>query len=54
MVGTVPTIGLLGEQGSDHIPRIPPRPSPCPPVAALTTVMPDSHPQTPVVWCANW
>ena len=53
-VRSVPTIGLLGEQGSDHIPRIPPRPGPCPPVAALTTVMPDSHPQAPVVWCANW
>src|SRR4030067_3580194 len=24
----------------------------CPPVAALTTVMPDGSPQTSVVWCA--
>ena len=23
----------------------------CPPVAALTTVMPDGYPQTSVVWC---
>jgi PPOX class probable F420-dependent enzyme len=23
----------------------------CPPVAALSTVMPDGHPQTSVVWC---
>jgi hypothetical protein len=23
----------------------------CPPVAALTTVMPDGSPQTSVVWC---
>jgi PPOX class probable F420-dependent enzyme len=23
----------------------------CPPVAALTTLMPDGHPQTSVVWC---
>jgi predicted pyridoxine 5'-phosphate oxidase superfamily flavin-nucleotide-binding protein len=23
----------------------------CPPVAALTTIMPDGYPQTSVVWC---
>ena len=41
----MPTIGLRSEQGSNH------DLIQCPPVAALTTVMPDGHPQTSVVWC---
>jgi hypothetical protein len=49
----VPTIGLRSEQGSDHIPASRDLVQ-CPPVAALTTVMPDGHPQTSVVWCASW
>jgi predicted pyridoxine 5'-phosphate oxidase superfamily flavin-nucleotide-binding protein len=50
----VPTIGLLGEQGSDQIPASHRDLVQCLPVAALTTVMPDGHPQTSVVWCASW
>jgi PPOX class probable F420-dependent enzyme len=47
----VPTIGLRREQGSDQIPASRHDLIQCPPVAALTTVMPDGHPQTSVVWC---
>jgi PPOX class probable F420-dependent enzyme len=47
----VRTIGLLGGQASDQIPASHHDLVECPPVAALTTVMPDGHPQTSVVWC---
>jgi PPOX class probable F420-dependent enzyme len=47
----VRTIGLLGEHAPDQIPVSHRNLVQCPPVAALTTVMPDGHPQTSVVWC---
>jgi PPOX class probable F420-dependent enzyme len=47
----MPTIGLLRDHASDEIPRSHRDLVECPPVAALTTVMPDSYPQTSVVWC---
>jgi hypothetical protein len=47
----VPTIGLCGDHGSDQIPASHRDLVQCPPVAALTTVTPDGHPQTSVVWC---
>jgi PPOX class probable F420-dependent enzyme len=47
----VPTNGLLGDHASDEIPVSHRDLVECPPVAALTTVMPDGHPQTSVVWC---
>ena len=47
----MPTIGLLREQGSNQIPASHRDLVQCPPVAALTTVMPDGSPQTSVVWC---
>jgi PPOX class probable F420-dependent enzyme len=47
----VPTIGLLGDHSPDQIPASHRDLVQCPPVAALTTVMPDGHPQTSVVWC---
>lgn len=40
------TIGLLGAHVSDEIPSSPCDLIECPPVAALTTVMPDGYPQT--------
>ena len=45
------TIGLLSNHPSDQIPASHRDLVQCPPVAALTTVMPDGHPQTSVVWC---
>jgi PPOX class probable F420-dependent enzyme len=45
------TIGLLSDHRSDQIPASHRDLVQCPPVAALTTVMPDGHPQTSVVWC---
>ncbi|HEV8565634.1 MAG TPA: pyridoxamine 5'-phosphate oxidase family protein [Actinoplanes sp.] len=45
------TIGLLSDHASDEIPASHRDLVECPPVAALTTVMPDGHPQTSVVWC---
>jgi PPOX class probable F420-dependent enzyme len=47
----MPTIGLLGDHASDEIPSSHLDLIECPPVAALTTVMPDGYPQTSVVWC---
>ena len=44
-------IGLLSDHGSDQIPESHRDLVECPPVAALTTVMPDGCPQTSVVWC---
>jgi len=45
------TIGLLTDHASDEIPESHRDLVECPPVAALTTVMPDGYPQTSVVWC---
>jgi PPOX class probable F420-dependent enzyme len=47
----VRTIGLLSDHASDEIPSSHRSLVECPPVAALTTVMPDGYPQTSVVWC---
>jgi PPOX class probable F420-dependent enzyme len=47
----VGTIGLPGGHASDQIPASHRDLVECPPVAALTTVMADGHPQTSVVWC---
>lgn len=44
-------IGLVGNRASDEIPASHLDLVECPPVAALTTVMPDGYPQTSVVWC---
>ena len=45
------TIGLLTDHAPDQIPASHRDLVECPPVAALSTVMPDGHPQTSVVWC---
>ena len=45
------TIGLLDGHARDEIPASHRDLVECPPVAALTTVMPDGSPQTSVVWC---
>jgi PPOX class probable F420-dependent enzyme len=45
------TIGLVRDQGTEVIPASHRDLVECPPVAALTTVMPDGSPQTSVVWC---
>jgi PPOX class probable F420-dependent enzyme len=47
----VRTIGLCSDHAPDQIPASHRDLVQCPPVAALTTVMPDGHPQTSVVWC---
>jgi len=47
----VRTIGLLSDHLSDQIPESHCDLVDCPPVAALTTVMPDGYPQTSAVWC---
>ena len=47
----MPTFGLLRHHAPDDIPRSHLDLVECPPVAALTTVMPDGYPQTSVVWC---
>jgi PPOX class probable F420-dependent enzyme len=47
----VRTIGLRSDHAPDQIPASHRDLVECPPVAALTTVMPDGHPQTSVVWC---
>jgi PPOX class probable F420-dependent enzyme len=47
----MPTIGLPSGHDSDEIPSSHLDLIECPPVAALTTVMPDEYPQTSVVWC---
>ena len=45
------TIGLRTDHASDEIPASHRDLIECPPVAALSTVMPDGTPQTSVVWC---
>jgi PPOX class probable F420-dependent enzyme len=50
-VRAVPPIALGSKQGSNQIPASHRDLVQCPPVAALTTVMPDGSPQTSVVWC---
>jgi PPOX class probable F420-dependent enzyme len=45
------TIGLIRDHAADEIPASHRDLVECPPVAALTTVTPDGHPQTSVVWC---
>ena len=45
------TLGLLGGHARDEIPASHRDLVDCPPVAALTTLMPDGYPQTSVVWC---
>ncbi len=45
------TIGLVTDHPTDRIPRSHRDLVECPPVAALTTLMPDGSPQTSVVWC---
>lgn len=45
------TIGVLTGHARDEIPASHLDLIECPPVAALTTVMPDGSPQTSVVWC---
>jgi PPOX class probable F420-dependent enzyme len=47
----MPTIGLLRGHARDEVPGSHRDLIECPPVAALTTVMPDGSPQTSVVWC---
>jgi PPOX class probable F420-dependent enzyme len=47
----VRTIGLISERTWYEIPASHRDLVECPPVAALTTVMPDGSPQTSVVWC---
>lgn len=44
-------IGLVSNHACDEIPASHLDLVECPPVAALTTVMPDGYPQTSVVWC---
>ncbi len=44
-------IGLVTDHGCNEIPASHRDLVECPPVAALTTVMPDGYPQTSVVWC---
>jgi PPOX class probable F420-dependent enzyme len=45
------TIGLVSNHAPDEVPASHRDLVECPPVAALTTVMPDGYPQTSVVWC---
>ncbi len=47
----MPTIGLTTSRQGGAIPASHRDLVECPPVAALTTVMPDGSPQTSVVWC---
>ncbi len=47
----MPTSALLSDHAFDEIPASHRDLVECPPVAALTTVMPDGSPQTSVVWC---
>ena len=44
-------IGLLSDHPPEEIPGSHRDLAQCPPVAALSTVMPDGYPQTSVVWC---
>jgi PPOX class probable F420-dependent enzyme len=45
------TIGHVPDHAIDEIPASHRDLVECPPVAALTTVMPDGYPQASVVWC---
>lgn len=45
------TIGITNDHAADEIPASHRDLVECPPVAALTTLMPDGSPQTSVVWC---
>jgi PPOX class probable F420-dependent enzyme len=45
------TVGLVHHSGGPGIPDAFRDLVECPPVAALSTVMPDGYPQTSVVWC---
>jgi PPOX class probable F420-dependent enzyme len=45
------TLGLLTDASCTEVPESHLDLVQCPPVAALTTVMPDGYPQTSVVWC---
>ncbi len=47
----MPTLGLCRDHATDEIPASHADLVDCPPVAALTTLMPDGYPQTTVVWC---
>ena len=49
----MPTLGMLHDHALDEIPRSHRDLVDAPPVAALTTLMPDGRPQTSVVWC-DW
>jgi PPOX class probable F420-dependent enzyme len=46
VIGLQPRVGLRHRIPDTHLDLVE-----CPPVAALTTVMPDGYPQTSVVWC---
>jgi PPOX class probable F420-dependent enzyme len=50
-VSAAETIGLVSDRACDEVPASHRDLVECPPVAALTTVMPDGYPQTSVVWC---
>lgn len=50
-VTAMKTIGIVSDRTCDEIPVSHRDLAECPPVAALTTVMPDGYPQTSVVWC---
>jgi PPOX class probable F420-dependent enzyme len=45
------TVGLVRDHASNEVPSSHRDLLECPPVAALTTVMPSGYPQTSVVWC---
>jgi PPOX class probable F420-dependent enzyme len=45
------TIGVVSDRSCDTIPASHRDLIECPPVAALTTIMPDGYPQSSVVWC---
>jgi PPOX class probable F420-dependent enzyme len=47
----VRTIGLVSDRSWDEVPASHRDLIECPPVAALTTLMPDGSPQTSAVWC---
>ena len=47
----MPAIGIVAGLPRDRIPASHRDLAECPPVAALTTLMPDGSPQTSVVWC---
>jgi PPOX class probable F420-dependent enzyme len=45
------TVGLVRDHAANEVPSSHRDLLECPPVAALTTVMPNGYPQTSVVWC---